>query len=177
MQPLEIPLSKKKILLLLIGSLVFVCLSIYLIIVDSIDADARMLPGMRYGWACAGIVFFGACAIIVIVKLFNNKAGLIISDAGIDDNSSGVSAGVIEWRDIIRIRKVKVQRTSFLIIDVTNPDKYISRAGGIKAKLMEMNMSMYGSPLSISTTTLNYDFEQLLEFLNEELKTRKNSIR
>ena len=64
--------------------------------------------------------------------------------------------------------------TKFLLINVTNPEKYIEKANsGIKSKLMHSNHKMYGTPLSIASNTLKYDFEALNELLQEALSKHK----
>lgn len=97
-----------------------------------------------------GIVLFGAAGVFGIKKLFDKKVGLIIDENGITDNSSALSIGLIEWKDINGIELTQVNSIKFLRIGFKNPEKYISKAkNGIKAKLMKINMNMYGSPIYI----------------------------
>lgn len=87
--------------------------------------------------------------------MFDKKAGIIIDEKGIWDNSSGVSVGLIEWDDILGIRKVSVSGTSFLLIDVSNPEKYINRLSGVIKKIaVKANKKNYGTPISISANGL-----------------------
>jgi hypothetical protein len=37
----------------------------------------------------ASVIFFGVCGMFIFRKLFDTKAGIIIDDKGIHDNSSG----------------------------------------------------------------------------------------
>ena len=66
--------------------------------------------------------------------------------------------------------------TKFLLIDIVNPEKYIGKAkNGIQAKLMKANMNMYETPLSITSTTLKYDFGELEKLIQSEFKRNKNA--
>lgn len=51
----------------------------------------------------------------------------IISDQGIFDNSSGVSAGQILWKDIDGILVIKIHRQRMIILQVNNPQDYIEK--------------------------------------------------
>ena len=66
--------------------------------------------------------------------------------------------------------------TKFLLINVTDPEKYIGKAkSGMKAKLMRSNMKMYGTPLSITSNTLKYDFGELEQLIQTEFDRNKNA--
>ena len=114
------------------------------------------------GVGILGILFFSATGILGFKKLFDKKVGLIIDSNGITDNSNASSVGLIEWNDITDIITKQVMSTKFLLINVANPEKYIEKAkSGMKTKLMRSNMKIYGTPLSITSNTLKYDFGEL----------------
>ena len=176
---IEIPLSKKKIALLLLGSIAFVVGGIWI----STNPE-RFIPNIfritdpeiiRIG-GIVGILFFSATGIYGIKKLFDKKIGLIIDSDGITDNSNASSIGLIEWNDISEIRTKQVMSTKFLLIDIVNPEKYIGKAkNGLQAKLMKANMNMYETPLSITSNTLKYDFGELEKLIQTEFKRNKNA--
>jgi hypothetical protein len=181
---IEIPLSKTKIILLSIGSIVFsgVCIGMALN-----HGNARRLfsplfkrfiylePETIQIIGIIGIIFFGIAGIYVLKKLFDKKIGLIIDSNGITDNSNASSIGLIEWNDILDIRTEQVMSTKFLLIDIENPEKYIKKAkSGMKANLMRSNMKMYGTPLSITSNTLKYNFGELQKLIQTEFKRNKN---
>jgi hypothetical protein len=102
-----------------------------------------------------------------------------MNNTGIIDNSSGVSAGYIPWYDIEKIKFVKVFNQKFLMIIVNNPEEcFQKQASVIKRKTMQMNLKMYGSPISISATGLKCDFNELENILNKkfaEFRTKEHS--
>jgi hypothetical protein len=176
---IEIPLSKKKIVLLLLGSIAFVAGGIWIA-----TNPEKFTPNIfritnpeiiRIG-GIVGILFFSATGIYGIKKLFDKKVGLIIDSDGITDNSNISSIGLIKWNDIEQIRTKQVMSTKFLLIDIVNPKKYIGKAkNGMEAKLMKANMNMYETPFSITSNTLKYNFEELEKLIQTEFKRNKNA--
>jgi hypothetical protein len=115
-------------------------------------------------------LFFGVCAVYIGRKLPNNKPGLIIDDVGLTDNSSGVSAGQILWSDVKNIKVIEIHRQKLIMLKVKNPQDYIDRqTSGLKRKMMKMNFNMYGTPLSITSNSLQIKFDELLNILNNHL--------
>jgi len=178
-QQIEIPLGKKKLSLLLFACLLFIAGGIWIIL------DPQKFIELPYGfrnpetarfWGIVGIIFFGLGGIYGIIKLFDKKARLIIDSNGITDNTNATSIGLIEWPDITGIRTNQVMATKFLLIDIEDSEKYIKKAkNGIRAKLMRANLKSYGTPLSITTNTLKYNFSELEKLIHSEFKKNKNA--
>jgi len=177
---IEIPLSKNKLFLGIGGSILFVILGIWLFTnsTEFQDNSIRLMrnPMVIKSVGIVGMLFFGATGIYGIRKLLDKKVGLIIDEYGITDNSNASSIGLIEWNDISEIITEQVMSTKFLLIKVENPEKYIGKAkSGMKARLMKTNMKMYGTPLSITSNTLKYDFNELEKLIQTEFENRKNA--
>ena len=161
-----IPLSKIKIILLIVGSAVFVAGGVWLLGLDpeQIQSSRRMSnPQIAYGVGYVCIAFFGICGIYGITKMFDFKPGLIINSKGITDNSSAVAAGLIRWSDITGFSEFQVKSTKMLIIHVREPEKYVNRGSAIKRALNKANMKLVGSPISISANSLRIKYPELLE--------------
>lgn len=173
---IKIPLSKKKMSLTLLGSIIFVGLGIWFLInPPKISNPIFGNPTVIFIAGIASILFFGLVAITISRKLFDKKAGLIISQQGIIDNSSGVSAGLILWADIEEIKVSQVMSQKFLMLVVKNPQDYLNKViNPLKRKGMEMNYRSYGSPISISSNSLQIDFDDLYKLLTEKLKEYKS---
>ena len=177
---IEIPLSKNKIILLTLGSFLFVIAGIWIFnnTTEFQNFPIRFMrnPTVIKSVGIIGMLFFGATGIYGIRKLFDKKVGLLIDKNGITDNSNASSIGLIEWNDISGIRRKQIMSTKFLLIDILNPEKYIGKAkSGIKAKLMRANMNMYETPLSITSNTLKYDFDKLEKLIQTEFEKNKNA--
>lgn len=158
---IKIPLNKIKITLLTIGSILFVVAGYFML------------------WSFIGIIailFFGATGIYGLIKLFDSKTGLKIDSNGITDNSNATGIGLIIWNDIYQIRSEQVASEKFIMIDLIEPEKYIKKAGnGIKARLMKTNMRIYGTPISITSRTLKYNFAELEKIMQTQYKRNKNA--
>ncbi|OBW42152.1 hypothetical protein AB670_01448 [Chryseobacterium sp. MOF25P] len=172
MDKVEIPLSKTKLLLGIGGSILFVTLGLYFITTMA-DQQTRFNPSILKGIGVASILFFGATGIYGIKKMFDKTTGLTIDENGIFDNTNASSVGLIKWGDITAIKTEQVASTKFLLIYTSNPDFYIDKVKGYKRKLMEGNNRMYGTPLSITSNTLKYNFNDLEKLINDGLDEQR----
>jgi hypothetical protein len=167
-----IELSKIKVLLLIIGSCAFVAIGLWMLQMDSAEIEAQRRfnsPLFVYGLGTLSIVFFGLCGAFGIKKLFDRKPGLVLSSAGILDNSSGVSAGLIPWSEITGFSVLQVQKQKILIVGVADPEKYIEIGGSLKRVLNRANLKMCGSPIAITSNSLKIGFDELLDSCNQYL--------
>ncbi|MEC4049580.1 STM3941 family protein [Flavobacterium sp. SUN046] len=166
-EQIEIPLDTSRILLMLIGSIWFVFLGFWLFFYQAKkEHDFDPLSLQILGVVC--MLFFSLTMYISVQKLLSSKKGLIINDQGIIDNSNGTSIGLIEWEDIVGIHAEEVMNNQFIIIVVKNPEQYLAKANYLKAKMMQANMKLYHSPLSITVQTLKIDFKSLHKLILKE---------
>lgn len=175
-EQIEIPLSKTKMTLTFMGSLIFVGLGIWFLVNPPKISNPILGNSTTFFIiGIASILFFGLVAITIFRKFSDKKAGLIINKQGIIDNSSGVSAGEIPWTDIQEITISQVMNQKFLMIIVKNPQEYIDKVTSpIKRNAMKMNYKSYGSPISISSNALKTDFEKLQKLINEKMHEYKS---
>ena len=172
---IEIQLSKLKIGLLFIGALIFVILGIQFAInpEEWLSSRSKSSEFIRI-MGLISVVFSGICGIFIGRKLFDKKIGLTIDERGITDNTNATSIGLIEWEDITGIDKIEIASSKILIIKTDKPDKYIERAkNGISKRAMKANNKMYGSPISIISSSLKMKFNELENLIKSELKRRK----
>jgi len=164
-QETTIKLSKGKIILLTLGSMAFVVTGIWMWSFTDMDMDALLYKVV----ALAAILFFGMTGIYGLTKIFDNKPGLIINEHGLLDNSSAVSGNLIKWSDIEGFDLLQVSTTKFLLIFVKNPQDYLDKANWVSRFWMKMNNKYYGTPLSISSSSLQCNFEELLAEVNAKV--------
>lgn len=170
-----IPLSKRKMVLLLFGAIIFVVLGIFFVIdPEKYVSVVCRNPTLIFATGVASILFFGFCAFSIARKLPDTKPCLVIDKFGLTDNSGGASAGQILWRDIQNISVIKIHRQKLIILEVNNPQEYIDKqTSGFKKKLMQMSMNMYGTPFGISSNALQIKFDELLNILNDRLNASR----
>lgn len=170
MNRIEIPISRTKISMLLIATILFVVIGIFFIITPETFLTIFMRnPQIIRLVGISAVIFFGSAGIYGFRKLFDKTSGLIIDENGITDNTNASSVGLIEWNDIVEIKTEQVMSTRFLLIFISNPDLYLGRVKGFKQKLMKGNMKTYGTPLSITSNTLKYDFNELERLVKNRL--------
>lgn len=161
--------SKLKLVLLILGSCVFVALGAWMLSFDAAEIrQGRSFnfffrePWVVYGFGVAAVVFFGLCGLYGFKKTFDKKPGLVLNSSGVVDNASGVAAGFIPWSDIAGASVYEIQGQKMLAIGLRDPRKYIDRGGGLKRTLNRMNYKMSGSPVTIPLTALEIDFAELV---------------
>jgi hypothetical protein len=86
-----IELSRKKIILIVLGSSVFVAIGVWMLSLD--EASIRSMsrgrnPTFIHGLGIVSIVFFGLCGFVALTKLLDRRPGLVFNAAGIVDNAS-----------------------------------------------------------------------------------------
>jgi hypothetical protein len=177
-QRIEIPLSKSKIIMMLISALVFVAIGLWFVIAPPQIKNSYWGNPTRIAIAgYASIIFFGLCAAHFIRKLPDTNPGLIIDNTGLLDNSGALSAGRILWEDIENISVLQMHKQKLLMLEVKNPQDYIDRQKSLlKRKGMELNYKMYGTPLSITANGLKMPFQELFTLVSQKFQeTRTNA--
>ena len=148
-----VPLSKWKLVLLLAGAVGFVALGFWLY---HFAEEMRSLAWLEVKfWSGAAIGFF------------DRRPGLVIDDAGLIDNSSGLSAGRIPWSDIKGFTVNTIEKQRILAIEVHDPGKYVRQAHPLKRPVIELNARHYGSPIQISAHALAIDFDTLVKAITD----------
>lgn len=66
--------------------------------------------------------------------------------------------------------------TKFLLIFINDPNKILEQTSGMKRKILQGNMKMYGTPISITSTTLKYKFDDLNKLLTERLNEQREKM-
>jgi hypothetical protein len=180
----EIPLSKSKLIKLLVFGIVFLLVGTWLIIKQPQISNPFFNNTIIKNLVAYGGALIGLLAIFYTTKkLLNNKPGLIIDEEGLTENMSVFSFGLIPWSDITEIYESSVQasiasKQKFITIVVKDPGKYVSReTNSIKKKLLSLNEKNYGSPIHISTNTLKIDHDELLLLLTREFAKYGSSER
>ena len=179
-ETITIKLSRKKMVLALLGSFLFVILGIWMVVKhNEIDSLFLKFPLAILIIGIISIVFFGFIAILILKKLSSQTDGLIISSKGITDNSSGISAGFIPWTEITAITETSYAGQASVIIVIKNPEEFIAaQKSSFKRKAMMANYKSFGGAVSISANSLETTHKNLKQVLVEKLTeyNRMNTI-
>jgi hypothetical protein len=153
-----IPLSKFKIVILMLGAWSFVALGIWMLTWD--NPKEQLIGGLS-------VAFFGLCGLFAIWKLLDKKPGLILNSAGLVDNTSAVAAGMVPWSDISGLALLEIKHQQMLVISVKDPQRYIERGNAMVRAMKRANHRMCGSPVVISSHALKIDFDELQALLSQ----------
>ena len=170
----RIPLNRRKIAFAVIGCLMFVGAGMWLVSLDDSrvisDRGFRLFfnnPLYAHGLGWLAIAFFGGVAIFFAKKFFDKTPGLIFNAEGITDNAGMNAAGFIPWEEVDGYDVFEMSGQKMLVIIVSHPEKYASRGNFLKRKLNAANAQMAGSPISVSTNTLDVGFHELLSLFQK----------
>ncbi len=173
-QKIEIPLNKNKMLLSIIWCVLLTVIGVLLVFNNNFqNTFITLFKSMLLlkGIGIFFILFFGTIGVFGTKKLLGEKIGLTIDLKGIKDNTNNSSVGFINWDDILKIKTKKVLWVKFLLIEVINPEAYFETVKSkMKMKSMRENMKNYKTPITITSSTLAYSFEQLEALIQLEFK-------
>ena len=128
MDRIEIYTSKKKSILLLIASIAFVALGIWLLLeADNLTGWRARNPIFTRGIGIASILFFGLGIFVGIKRLIKSEIALIIDPIGLNVNPKKSPTEFIKWDEIMAIEEIKIQSTRILIIGVKNPEYWLEK--------------------------------------------------
>ena len=175
MKKIEIYSSKKKSFLLLVGSLLFVFIGIYLFInAENFTGFRARNPYFIKGSGIVCVLFFGLGIYISIKQLMKNQLILIIDKKGLNVNPKKTLTEFIEWKNIKNFSELKMQSQKFVIINVDNSEYWIKKEeSSIRKKLMKFNLNNYGSPFNLSANLMQINYTELMKILNENLNKYK----
>jgi hypothetical protein len=178
MERIEIYTSKKKSLLLLIVSIVFVFLGFWLVFeANNLTGWRARNPILTRGIGIASILFFGFGIFVGIKRLIKSEIALIIDNKGINVNPKKSLNEYINWNDINGFEEIKIQSTRIIIIGVKNPDYWLDKeTSRFRRKLMQFNINNYNSPFNITASGLDISSDRLIENLNNYYVRHKNEV-
>jgi hypothetical protein len=167
-QQIVIPISKTKMIFLLLICFGFAYAGIYMI-THSADIIGKVI-----GYAC--LIFFGGGSLMGLYRLFQNKPGIILNNDDIvyDTNSQ---EGFISWNDIDNISISSVKSTKLIMIHPKDVNAFIDKQSSkIKQELMRFNQNNYNAPISLTSSSFQISSDELYSLLNYRLeKSRKDN--
>ncbi len=176
---IEIPLSKKKMFVVLAGSFIFTIIGVILVLnYTNLPGSANhgmialgnlyLNPAVELFFGILFCVVFGFISFYFLSKFVSNKPGLTIDESGLTDNSSGVAIGRIDWIDVNEINVIHIQRQKMIMIYLKNPQVYIDKQTNyLKRKIMVFNEKIYKTPIIIPANGLKISFKDLITLIKE----------
>ncbi len=163
MTPVTVPLSKGKLLLAFLGACAFVAVGLWL--GGRTDHYSGFTLVKAWFGAIIGVVFFGAGAVVLAIKLFDRRPGLVLNDEGVHRLGLFHFQPVILWKNITHCTITKVKRTTILLIHVDNVEEVLARLSPIARWSQRMALAQYGTPHSMASSNLKIDIQQLMALI------------
>lgn len=150
-------------------SILFFGLGLFFIITNTIyyfTVDGFDLNSKQVGYFFTTV--FGASACILFLKINDKNPKLILHKFGITDE---VGKMEIYWKDIIKLSVYETHGSRFLKINVHNPQEYLdNQTNGLNRKAMWLNNKVHGTPILLSTSSLDISFEELMDIINKKCR-------
>ncbi len=160
----NIKTSKLKLLSLILIPIAFIAYSIYKLKIDASEFDLFSFM-FNILFLTIGIL----AGIYGIRKLLDKSPALTINENLIFDNASFVSVGQIDLIDIINLRITKIQSQKFLVIEVSDNDKYSQRGNWFIVYCRKINIRLTGSPINIPSQSISIKIEELLNLIDSQI--------
>jgi hypothetical protein len=178
MERIEIYTSKKKSTFMLVGSILFVALGVW--ILSKPDNYNAWIAGnliIAYGIGLVTVIFFGFGIIIGIKRIIKSEIAIIIDSKGLNVDPKNSLTKFIEWKDILGFKEIKIQSQRIIIIKVSNPNHWIEKETRvIRKKIMQFNLKSYDSPFNIAAAGLDIGYKELNGKLNNYYAKYKNEV-
>ncbi|MFT3676537.1 MAG: STM3941 family protein [Chitinophagaceae bacterium] len=153
-------------------TLSFVC---WIVLGKTVDDGGLLLikgSGRITALIIPGILFIISCYYALSYFFQYRKPGLVIDGTGITDQSNYNALGFIPWSDIKGIEKRTLLRRDFLLIRLSDPEKYISRVKNpFSRKSLSTSNRLLGTPLALSVRELNCTFSSLENSVKQAYET------
>ncbi len=106
-------------------------------------------------------VLAGVVTVLLNIKKWNDKTpALVFSPQGITINAASFHNGFIPWNDVQMIYEEIFRQ--LVIIDLKEPEKYLSKQHPVKRFILKLNQKQYGKIVYLSPHNLDCTFDELL---------------
>jgi hypothetical protein len=153
-----------------LAALAFVAAGVFLIRFPTRHGLAAQVVG------AAAVAFFGAAGVSVLLRLLRPGPAVVIDDAGIIDDASGVSLGRIPWDQVGEIAEYRVNGQAFLNVMLRDQEALIAQRPFWKRRLIRANLRMGAAAVTIPQASVGTRLSDLRREM-ERLRARTASGR
>lgn len=161
----EIALSTRKLMLLLGYNALLLTLSGLVL-----GVSPRFPLPVNWLMIISGTVaalFFGGSLVVYSTKLFQRKPGFVVDHEGLIDQADAGSCGRVYWSEIQGLRLGGRTGQGLVLLQPGHPNTIIPDAGPVTQLFLRFNQWRFGTPLVLSTTTLEIDPPKLFQLIKE----------
>jgi hypothetical protein len=170
MDTIDLRRSYSRILMGVLGSCSFVALALWLVLVrPNVGADTIIPRGFRDYEMRTGAVFFGLCAVMWGLKLFQSDPVISVGPRGIYDRR--LSTDWISWEAIRAIKRVQFWMGSYYRLEI-DPEASAHIQWTRRARFASWLNSMFGRRYRISGAELSGGLPALAEAIGRSRPDR-----
>ncbi|RBA27740.1 STM3941 family protein [Flavobacterium tibetense] len=175
---IEIKLDKKKILKSLFYiNIFFLTCFLFVLTPQTFTSVICRNKHIIFTIGILGIILALIYLYPLFSKLFKNKAGLIINENGIFNNTEYLNLGFIKWSDVISVKTKTCGKGKYLLLELENEDEYMKRLDNCIFKFYaKFNKVQYGTIVHITHSTLDCSFEDLERLILSSYNQNKQII-
>ena len=150
-----------KLWLVLLGAILFVALG-----VDILGFREPLPLRLYHGVAAVlAIVFFGACAVVALVRILVPSPTVVLSREGLTDSTSPFGVGFLSWDEVAFVSIYLIQGQRMLGVFLKDAVSIMGRVGGAKAGYMATNLRMGFAPVNIPQLLVPMPLDELAELI------------
>lgn len=161
--------SRTKALLVVLGSIAFVALGIW---IGTPEIARRVAPWEVVIASYVGVPFFSACGLYAAYRLAIRRPAVEIDSAGITDAASALGVGRLNWDEVDHVRLYKFSGQPMLGIVPRELDLFLSRQPSMRRRVMELNLTLGCAPVNIPQVMLRMKVGDLAELLHTRYGVR-----
>ena len=163
---MEIYTSRKKNIFLLFLSLLFLAAGIYFVLHGEEIAAGKRSPLLVQGIGIAAIAFALLTLFFIIKNLLNKRWVLWANPEGLYLRIRNEL--FIPWQEITGFEVFEVRGSKSVLIMLKDPQAYIAKEKSpFLRKMMQWNLRLCGTSVSISSSTMQISHKELLALLIE----------
>jgi hypothetical protein len=161
---------RTKLWLVLLGAILFVALGVSILGLREEPAPLRLYHGLV---AVLAIVFFGACAVVALVRILVPSPAVVLSREGLTDTTSPFGVGFLSWDEVAFISIYLIQGQRMLGVFLKDAVSIRARVGGVRAGYMKTNLRMGFAPVNIPQVLVPMPLEELAELIRTRYGVEK----
>lgn len=160
----KIGLNKWRLIFIILISVIFIMNGLTMLF-EASNELVKTSPFLVRLIGVMSIAFFGIIIFTSSKQLFDPELGVTLDEIGLNDHSSSMAVGMINWEHITKIETFKFLWMKSLAVHTDNPEKYLREASGVKLRVLAGNLNRTKTPIVISTRSLkikHIEFDKLI---------------
>jgi len=165
--------SRAKMLLVLLGAMVFVLLGLWI----ASPKMSRVVPIWDVLIASyVGVPFFGVCGLYAAYRLVRRRPSVVIDATGITDTSNAFAVGRLSWAEIDHMALYQSYGQWMLGIVPRDLEGFLIRQPSERRSYIKLNLSLGYSPINIAQVAISMRLADLAELLRARYGVRIEGI-